>query len=207
LLPPRTSAWQFAEHFRYLRCIVLDFDLELLAKKLGADVPTHFAPRWVFSDAHLWSLASLIAEECGAPESVNRSYRDSLALVLFQYLFRSSAARPVERAPRGLAPRQLQRVLEHMQQCDAVSLPELAAISGFSISHFARSFKASTGLSPHRWLLQARVRRAQRVLLEADAPLVEVALASGFADQSHLTRVFRTVTGEAPGAWRRKHRA
>jgi transcriptional regulator GlxA family with amidase domain len=61
-------------------------------------------------------------------------------------------------------------------------------------------------MSPHRWLLHARVRRAQQVLLEADARLAEVALASGFADQSHLTRVFRSLTGEAPGAWRRKHR-
>jgi len=205
-LPPDTQAWQFAENFRYLRCIILDFDVELLAQRQEADVHTRFAPRWMFSDARLWSLASLIADECGEPQAINPTYRDSLALVMFQYLFRGAPARHGERTPSGLAPRQLQRVTERMEQSNTVPLKELALMSGLSVSHFGRAFKASTGMSPHRWLLHARVRRAQQVLLEADARLAEVALASGFADQSHLTRVFRSLTGEAPGAWRRKRR-
>lgn len=81
----------------------------------------------------------------------------------------------------------------------------LAALIGLSPSYFGRVFKASTGTTPHRWLVNARVRRAQQILLETEASLVDVALASGFSDQSHLSRAFCGVTGQTPGAWRRDH--
>ena len=84
-----------------------------------------------------------------------------------------------------------------------IELGELAALTGLSQSHFSRSFKAATGLPPYRWHLNARIERAQRQLLETEATLVQVALATGFADQAHMTRVFRKVIGMTPSQWKR----
>jgi AraC-like DNA-binding protein len=84
------------------------------------------------------------------------------------------------------------------------SLSELAALCGRSRSHFTRAFKKSTGMPAHRWLLMQRVKRAKVLLHETSTPIAEIALTCGFADQSHLTRVFSKTFGISPGAWRRQ---
>jgi AraC family transcriptional regulator len=61
-------------------------------------------------------------------------------------------------------------------------------------------------LSPHQWQLNARITKAQELLLSGALSLSEVALITGFAEQSHFTRVFKSVTGTSPAAWRREHR-
>ena len=85
---------------------------------------------------------------------------------------------------------------------DNIPLARIADACGLSLSHFARAFKQSTGLPPHRWLLQQRIYRSQDLLLHSDMPLSEIAIACGFSDQSHLNRVFVRVAGISPGAWR-----
>jgi AraC-like DNA-binding protein len=72
-----------------------------------------------------------------------------------------------------------------------------------SVSHFSRAFAVSIGLPPHRWLLNRRVERAKSMLSNAAPTLSEVAIACGFADQSHFTRTFTREVGISPGAWRR----
>ena len=83
-------------------------------------------------------------------------------------------------------------------------LSELASLCGLSRSHFIRAFKQSTGLPPHRWLLMQSVKRAKGLLDGTKMSIVEIALACGFADQSHFTRVFSRFVGIGPGAWRNK---
>jgi transcriptional regulator GlxA family with amidase domain len=104
-----------------------------------------------------------------------------------------------------LAPWQLRRVTDFMRDNlpDTLQLAQLAAISGLSPSHFGRAFKGSTGLPPHRWHLNLRIERARAMLTDAGASLADVACATGFADQSHFTRVFSKIVGTSPGAWRR----
>jgi AraC family transcriptional regulator len=108
-----------------------------------------------------------------------------------------------------LAPWQLRRVTDFMRDNlpDTLQLAQLAAISGLSPSHFGRAFKGSTGLPPHRWHLTLRIERARAMLTEAGASLADVACATGFADQSHFTRVFSKIVGMSPGAWRRAQAA
>jgi AraC-like DNA-binding protein len=115
---------------------------------------------------------------------------------------------PPKKAPGGLARWQEQRVKQMLLddlQAD-VSLSELAQACGISVRQFARGFKATTGLPPHRWLLRRRVERAKEFLEHSDESLSGIALACGFADQSHLTRVFQALAGSSPGAWRRQRR-
>lgn len=84
---------------------------------------------------------------------------------------------------------------------DAVRLDELAALAGLSPLYLIRAFKRSTGLPPHAYQMRRRVVEACRRLRVGEAP-AEVAAACGFADQSHLTRVFKRAVGVTPGAFR-----
>lgn len=81
-----------------------------------------------------------------------------------------------------------------------VSLAELATVSGLSKFRLLRSFARATGLTPHAYRVQRRIDRARRLIAEG-VPLAEAAVASGFADQSHMTRVFSAKYGYSPGAY------
>jgi AraC family transcriptional regulator len=71
------------------------------------------------------------------------------------------------------------------------------------VTHFARAFRQSIGASPHQWLLARRIDKAMSLLAGSDLTLAQIALACGFSDQSHLTRVFKVAVGTSPGRWRR----
>jgi transcriptional regulator GlxA family with amidase domain len=83
------------------------------------------------------------------------------------------------------------------------SLAELAALTGLSQFALLRAFRGATGLPPHAYLNQLRVRRA-RLLLDDGLPPAEVAARTGFADQAHLTRHFKRVVGVPPAAYQRE---
>jgi AraC-like DNA-binding protein len=86
---------------------------------------------------------------------------------------------------------------------EGMPLARLAAECGLSVRHFARAFRQSTGVPPHRWLLRRRVERAAELLGNRALPLADIAIACGFADQSHFTRVFTALMGASPNTWRR----
>ncbi len=85
-----------------------------------------------------------------------------------------------------------------------LTIAEIAADCGLTPSYFTRQFAASTGMTPHRWLLKMRVEAAKQLISEGRLSLVEVALSCGFADQSHLTRIFSREVGTPPRTWARK---
>jgi transcriptional regulator GlxA family with amidase domain len=85
---------------------------------------------------------------------------------------------------------------------ESVDLTELAGVAGLSLFHFARQFKQSAGVTPHHYLVQKRVERAQEMLARTDLSLSEIAFATGFADQSHFARHFRQRLGVSPGQFR-----
>ena len=104
----------------------------------------------------------------------------------------------------GLSPGALKRVQEHVGHhlADRLSIEQLATVAGLSAFHFARAFKQSQGMTPHNYLLHRRIERAQELLSATECSLSEVALASGFCDQSHFARHFRRRVGIPPGAFR-----
>jgi AraC-like DNA-binding protein len=85
---------------------------------------------------------------------------------------------------------------------DPPSLAELAAMTGLSRYQVLRRFERTYGVPPHAWLMQQRAERARKLIREGFA-LRDAAAASGFADQSHMTRLFARHFGFTPGAWRR----
>jgi len=84
-----------------------------------------------------------------------------------------------------------------------VRLAEWAAATGLASATVSRGFRAAFGVPPARYRAEARARRAFAALSSGDSPLVEIALACGFADQAHFSRAIVTLTGFAPTAWRR----
>jgi AraC family transcriptional regulator len=83
---------------------------------------------------------------------------------------------------------------------------DLCALVQRSEAYFSRSFKRTFGESPHSFVIRRRVELAARCMLTTDAPLSDIALRCGFADQSHFCTNFRRAVGQTPAAWRRAHR-
>ncbi|TVQ59439.1 MAG: AraC family transcriptional regulator, partial [Rhodobacteraceae bacterium] len=107
----------------------------------------------------------------------------------------------------GAEPRRVARVAAMMRAEPerAFALEDLATAAGLSRFHFLRVFSKATGQTPHAFLVNQRVNRAQ-VLLRAGERPAEVAVACGFADQPHLTRIFRRIVGVTPGQYARATR-
>ena len=105
----------------------------------------------------------------------------------------------------GLTPLQERRAKEYISANLAgdVSLADIARECGLSASQFSKAFRNSVGMPPHRWLVQQRVSLAKSLLRQRTMTLAEIALACGFADQSHFTQTFSAWTGLSPGVWRR----
>ena len=122
--------------------------------------------------------------------------------IAYVYGHMRNTARPVR---GGLAPWQERRAKEilHANLRGEISVSSLATECGLSVGHFARAFRQSTGVAPHRWLSMQRVEKAKGLLLNSSLSLVDIAFNCGFADQSHFTRAFTQATQISPGTWRR----
>jgi AraC family transcriptional regulator len=103
---------------------------------------------------------------------------------------------------------QARKVREHIDAHIAtpVHVADLCALVQRSQAHFSRSFKRTFGESPHSFIMRRRVELAARYMLATDAPLSDIALRCGFADQAHLCKHFRQAVDQTPAAWRRVHR-
>jgi AraC family transcriptional regulator len=135
---------------------------------------------------------------------------DQLELLVGAHVMqRYGATRPTRTmVSGGLAAWQRQRAAELLREHldGTVRLADVAQACGLSVSHCARSFKASFGVSCHRWLTDRRIERAKELLAATDTPLVDVSSQSGFGDQAAFTRTFHRLVGLSPGRWRREHK-
>lgn len=158
----------------------------------------------------LHRLRSAIAEICTALHETLRDDRVKAAECLQRAgAILETAQRPAKPSThsvqRGLAPWQVRRVLLYVEEKleTRIRNRDLAAVARLSEFHFNVAFRNSIGQSPHDYILQRRVERAQGLMLASDKTLAEIADECGLADQSHFTRLFRRFVGESPAAWRR----
>ncbi|MFE1602044.1 helix-turn-helix transcriptional regulator [Methylobacterium sp. ID0610] len=114
---------------------------------------------------------------------------------------RAGAGRPVT---GGLSPSVRRRVADRVEARlgEALTLDVLADEAGLSTFHFAKMFKASFGVAPHRYVVDRRIARAKSLLADGRTGLAEIATACGFASHSHFARSFKQATGATPGQWR-----
>lgn len=155
-------------------------------------------------DPQLSHLARAFQSEALAGCPTGRIFADSLAAAFVATFIDHYVVLPAPPGTARLSPTRLRQLIDHIQEhLDAdLSVPTLAAFAHTSPFHFARQFKRSTGQTPHQFVLQRRLDKAQR-LLENDAlSIAEVAYATGFPSQAHFTTVFRRVFGQTPKSWR-----
>jgi AraC-like DNA-binding protein len=110
-------------------------------------------------------------------------------------------------AKGGLAPWQRRNVLSYIDsRLDRpISNKNLADAALLSVSYFCSAFKGSFGSTPHTYIIRTRLKRARDLMLTTREPLCQIALSCGFADQAHLSKLFRREMGQSPNVWRRFH--
>lgn len=185
--------------------------LDDLAEEAGAPPITRLAVEggWKADDHTIQQLGPLLVQALEAPSAAAKLFVDHLLLAAALHVVAAfGGMRPNSVQRGGLAPWQVGRAKDLIAASlsKEVSLLEVAEACRLSLAHFSRAFKYSTGTTPHGWLQVCRVERARELLLKSDLSLADVAIACGFADQSHLTRIFKRITREGPGAWRRSRR-
>ena len=153
-------------------------------------------------------LGASILEALHRSDETNQLFVDHMMLALTAHVAQTyGGLRPTAEPSRsGLAPWQVKRACERLDSDlgGTLSLQQVAAEFDLSVSHFSRAFRISTGLPPHQWLLRQRVKAAKQLMTVRGLPLAEIAVSAGFANQSHLTKVFSALVGVSPAAWRRE---
>ena len=170
----------------------------------------HYDAGLPVADETLRHLALSMQAALHEPQDLSQAYLDHVVLAAATHVVDTYGGdgRPSPARKGGLAPWQLSRAYAHMSTSPVgACLEQLAQSCGLSRNYFARAFKASAGTSPAAWLLARRVEIVKDCLRRGELRLADIALECGFADQSHMTRVFTRLVGISPGAWRRAQRA
>jgi AraC family transcriptional regulator len=164
----------------------------------------------VFADPSWWRMPRVallgrgLLRELAVADDAASLALEGLTLELMSALVR----RRGESVHPGPPPAWLRRVREALDDRYGereLRIADLAAIAGVDPAHLARRFRAHYGTTAGAYLREIRVQRAADALVRSAVPLAQIALDSGFADQSHFTRVFRTVYGVTPLRWRALH--
>ncbi|EIM97540.1 AraC family transcriptional regulator [Paraburkholderia hospita] len=157
-------------------------------------------------DPVVYQLSLLMRPALTHPEQASLLFLSGLMEAFYAHLSRRYGNLAAKPAPfkGGLSPRDLARAKELIDQnlSGDVSLALLGKECGMSPNHFARAFRQSTGVPPHRWLLSRRVELAKVMLERGEMTASEIASATGFADQSHFIRVFSQIVGATPKVWK-----
>lgn len=202
---------QFHQPADFLRVQISRRTLHDLAYDFGQRPPDGL--RTVLGGVHdpiLLSLSRALAARADDFDFNDQLFSDHVALAFYGQIVRTYAdGWAPTRSAGGLAPWQSRRACDLMASDlrGGLTLADIAQACGVSVSHFLRAFRRTMGVPPHKWLMNERVRRAKELLRWSKLSLSEVALACGFTDQSHLTRVFRGAVGQTPGLWKRGARS
>lgn len=166
----------------------------------------HYAPGRPVADEVMVNLGNAMLGAFAAGEEANVLFLDHLLSAIALHLAVSAGGlEPRSRSVRGGLTRSQERRAKEVLSANLSGTIEIAAIArecDLSTGYFSRAFRASTGMAPHQWLLRRRIDVAKQLLSGTARPLAEIALDSGFIDQSHLTRVFSRQLGISPGRWR-----
>jgi AraC family transcriptional regulator len=185
---------------------VLDLAVRLHLTSSGATVV--FRSEMVERDERLSRLAHDLAAELKEEEAGQDVVITALAEQMLVHLQRQHVnvrrSDELELSRVGLVDRRIRRAVEMMHAHMDRDLPieELAGAAYLSPFHFARLFKKLTGTSPHAYLANLRVQRAQQLLAETDLSISELSARVGYSSPSHFSKAFRQSTGLTPRAFR-----
>jgi AraC family transcriptional regulator len=202
---PFTLQWQSR-----LPRLDLLIEPELFSNVVGQDVAANrleLRPTYSAGDPFIAQALYALRQDAREGFPRGRLYGETLGTALVVHLLRHYGAQETfSRTPKGrLPPNRLRRVVEYINdrlETD-LSLPELAGVVGLNPDYFARTFKQTTGVSPHRYVLLKRIDRACALLKDSPISIVEISQRSGFASQSAFTTAFGRIQGITPSAYRR----
>ena len=164
------------------------------------DIP----PQLHVRDPRIEHIGWAVKAELEASEPLGRLYGDSLGLALAAHLLRGYLPARRGGSDVRLSRRRLQRVVDYIHDhlSQDLSLAELAQLVDMSPSHFKVIFKQSVGLPVHQYVIRSRVEYATDLIARGKLSLSDVALQAGFANQSHMARSMKRLTGVTPSAVR-----
>ena len=198
----------FHDPFNMVRFYISQSSLDSLAYERGLRrIGGLCAPKLGTHDAVMHGMAMSLIASMVRPNEAQALFVEYMALAFHAHVVTAYGGVPNGRSSHGgLAPWQLKRACDAMEANLGASrsISHLAGECDLSSSHFARAFKETTGMAPHQWLTRRRVQRARELLAQSTMELAEVALACGFVDQSHFSRVFARMEKQSPGRWRRQ---
>jgi AraC family transcriptional regulator len=188
--------------------------LEEVAGDLVAGDPAHveILPRFGDNDPLIERLMLGVRDVLNDDNPSTTVYVDYLARAIVARLILRHSSASLARSSAGISTqkgtRQISNAIDFMQANleHSLDLPTIAEATGLSASYFARQFRATVGKAPHQYLIQIRIDRAKRLLNETDSGIAEIAFACGFANQEHLTRLFKRSCGLTPAAYRKIRR-
>ncbi|MDJ0718293.1 MAG: AraC family transcriptional regulator [Prochloraceae cyanobacterium] len=160
-------------------------------------------------DREIENLAYSFLQEMQTEEIGGKLYREYLANIFGVHLLRKYCTfdAKIKEISGGISPHQLRKVTDYIQAhlTEEIGLKQMAELIGISQYHFLREFKKSMGLTPHKYVMQERVKMAKRLLKEQqNLPLARVASICGFSNQSHLGRVFKQQTNMTPKVYQKQ---
>jgi len=201
VLPAGSSGvWEIDPAAIFIRFRFTPALLQATASDIGLNPDrVGLAPQMQARDPQIEHLASALHAALTSGVTLERLYAESLGTaVVARLISRFTSAAPVM-ARGGLSRRQLQRVIDYIETHtdQSLSLEDLAAVAGLSVSHFKTQFRQSMGMPAHRYVVQRRVEKAKTLLMEGRA-ISQVALDAGFAHQSHMARCMRQMIGLSP---------
>jgi AraC family transcriptional regulator len=202
------SCWA-GKAFDYVHYTMPRAELDDIAADFGFGRVNSFRLSFVEDDLVLAQITRSILPFIGRSDGPSLLALDQFSLILGAHLLqRYGVLQKIGKLSKGgLAPWQKRRAAEllHENLNGRIRLMEVARECGLSVSHFARSFKISFGISSHQWLIQRRIEHAKQLMSQASTSLTDIAIQSGFNDQAAFTRTFHQLVGVSPGRWRRHY--
>jgi AraC family transcriptional regulator len=179
-------------------------DQALVGRLAGG--PAEIRPSYAVRDGVVFAVASRLRQAHLSAAPLTDIEASTLAHLLVRHLLRRYGSRPEPRsAPTGqLRSGAVDTVTEytHAHLAGEITLEALASAVNLSEYHFARSFRATTGMTPHAFVTEHRLMVARDRLLRSDASVPQVALSAGFSNISHFRRLFRRRYGLTPAGLR-----
>ena len=200
----------FGRSLQKVDILYCGFDNSLLSavrEELDGPLPLPVSSRSGLHDHAVSEILNLLFAEVESDGASGTLYADSLAHALaVRFLFLGEHLPMPSSSSAAVLPqrklRSIQDLIETRLNAD-LTLQELAAEIGYSRSHFLRMFRATTGMTPHRYVLRRRLERARQLLERVELSIAEVAFSCGFSSQAHLTVAFRKEFGTTPADYRR----
>ncbi|WP_308418362.1 AraC family transcriptional regulator [Nostoc sp. CENA543] len=200
------SRWQSPAEF-----IVIGIEpafLKRVAIETGDWQEYDIKPRFAAPDPLIHHIGLALKSELEFHDQSSRIYIESLTNTLCVHILKhycvASANNLYYAKDKGLSSWKLKQAIAYINDNleQDLALAEIAAIVDMSMYHFSRLFKQSTGLAPHQYVMNCRIERAKKLLIQTNQPIEKICEQIGFQSQSHFTNVFRKLTGITPRAYR-----